>query len=909
MVEPDTQSDELPTQALAPGEHAAAGDGMAPGQRVGQFRIEALIGRGGMGEVYRATQLEPVQRTVAIKRLRMANPGSRQAAWFEVERQVLAQMQHPNIAQLFDAGSLPDGSAYLAMEYIDGEPLTRWCREHKVALRDRLDLFLQLLDGVQHAHQRGVIHRDLKPGNVLVTRVNGRPLPKLIDFGIAAASGSETSEVAGTADYMSPEQANPTLGALDVRSDLYSLGVLLHELLTGERPLQSSSQAGAHTRTTAPQAPSERLREMPGPVAGALAAELGVARTALLRLYRHELDWIVRRATARDRAQRYPSADAFAADLRAFLTQRPVLAHPPSRGYRLGKFLARNRLWVGSAGLVLLALIGGLGMALYGLQQAREQRALAEARARETAELAAFQQRMLRDVDLAGMGEQILSLAREQAARTPGFRAMPADGQATALRLLDLLDGIDLARSVLDSQLLARAEAVIERDFSGRPLLAAQLRETLAEVHDGLGNRERAAALHSAVVDVRRAELGPANAETLRARLRAANALLAAGQREAAGVQIEAVVEHRAGLDAALRPEFAMTRAEWHSQAGDYAAAEVLLADAAAQLRADTPAEQAFRLRSQWAVSLLRQGQRERAAEVIDAALAEAEAHLDGDDGALLDGLNAAVPIRAGSGDLQAALAVADRLHQRAIARYGHEHPFTLTQVNNRAVTLVRLERIEEAIPLLRDLVDARARQIGARHPQTLKSEGNLASALMRSVQDRERDAVRKERTAEAAERLRRVLAAREDLLGRDHPETLLSRASLASVLMHAGQPDEGLALASQVHAARVQRDGEAHPDTLDVLDLIGQIQLSAGDLEAARAAYSVVLEGRRAEHGDQSPATLQAAVGLYRSLPPGSSERQALRSGLLQALLLAPADELDPGLSRLRRELDLAGG
>ncbi|MCK7595589.1 serine/threonine-protein kinase [Pseudomarimonas salicorniae] len=906
--------DEFPTKALASAEPGSCGEGMAPGQRIGAFRIEALVGRGGMGEVYRAVQLEPVQRVVAIKRLRLAGAGSRQAAWFEVERQVLAQMQHPNIAQLFDAGSLPDSSAYLVMEFLDGEPLTGWCRSHRVSLRGRLDLFLQLLDGVQHAHQRGVIHRDLKPGNVLVTRVNGRPVPKLIDFGIAAAADSEGTEVAGTVDYMSPEQSNPALGSLDVRSDLYSLGVLLHELLTGERPLRSSSDPAAHTRTTGPQAPSERLREMPGPVAGALAAELGVGRGALLRLYRHELDWIVRRATAHDRADRYPSADAFAADVRAFLDHRVVAAHPPSRRYRMGKFLARHRLGVASAALAVAALLAGLGTALYGLQQAREQRMLAEARADENAQLAAFQQRMLRDVDLSAMGEQILSLAREQAGLTPGFRGMPESEQAAALRLLDLVDGIDLARRVLDSQLLDRAESAIDRDFAGRPLLASQLRETLAEVHDSLGNRARAAVLQREVAALRSDELGPADPATLRARVAAATALLAAGERDAAGDELEAAERARrtasAVLPADLAARLAMARAEWHSQGGDYAAASAGLAAAAAPL-ADAGGEPAlaFRLRAQWAGSLLREGRRDDAARVIDEALEAAEAELDQDDGALLDGLNAAVPIRAGTGDLEAALALSERLYARSVERFGQEHPFTLTQVNNRAVTLINLQRTEEAIPLLRGLVEARARQIGARHPQTIKAEANLASALMRSVQDREPDALRAQRSAESAQRLRRVLAAREDLLGREHPETLLSRASLASVLMHGGEMEEALRLARAVYDARRERHGPTHRDTIDVLDLLGQIHLAAGELSAAREAFAAVLAARRAEQGDEAFGTLSAAAGLYLSLPPDSPQGRSLREGLLQPVLDPPIEALPPPLQRTRRQLDAAAG
>lgn len=903
MSTQDTRSDELPTQALAPDSSASSADGMAPGERIGAFRIDALVGRGGMGEVYRATQLEPVQRTVAVKRLRVGGSGSRQAAWFEVERQVLAQMQHPNIAQLFDAGSLPDGSAYLVMEFIDGDPLTRWCRDNQVSLRQRLELFLQLLDGVQHAHQRGIIHRDLKPGNVLVTRVNGRPVPKLIDFGIAAAAGSESSEVAGTADYMSPEQADPTLGALDVRSDLFSLGVLLYELLTGERPFKDASSRAAHTRSTAPQAPSDRLREMPTPTASALMVELGVGKRVLMRLFRHELDWIVRRATATDRVDRYPSADAFAADIQAFLDGRVVQAHPPSRRYRIGRFLARHRLGVASAALVLAALLGGLATALYGLQQAREQRALAEARALDTAELAAFQQGMLSDIDLAAMGEQILASARDQAARTPGFQIMTEAQRESALRLLDLLDGIDLARGILDSQLLARAEAAIERDFASRPLLAAQLRETLAEVHDGLGASARAAALHEQVARVRDAQLGERHPDALRAWLDAADSLLAAGQRKAADDVLAHVETLADALPAPARPRLAMARAEWHNQGGRYAEAAALLGEVAGRVDADSlaPAE-LFRVRAQWASAVLRKGERDRAARIIDDAVAAAERALGAEDDALLEGLNAAVPIRAMTGDPEGALALSERLQSLAVERFGWEHPFSLTQLNNRAVTLVTLQRIEEAIPLLRQLVDARRRTIGTRHPQTLKAEANLASALVRSVQDSEPSALREARLGEAIGRLRQVLAARSDLLGSDHPETLMSRASLASMLTLAGQADEGLRLAEDVLDARLRVHSADQREVNNVRDLIGQIQLKRGDRAAARAQFEVALAARRADGGDRARSTRDTAVGLYLSLPRGSTERAALYDSLLAPMLAEDGAEDDPLVERLRR-------
>nr|MBP6626491.1 serine/threonine protein kinase [Arenimonas sp.] len=255
----------LPQRPAATIPTAGAAAVLAPGARLGHYRIESLLGRGGMGEVYRAEQLEPVRRTVALKLLHARRLDARHLAYFEIERQLLAQMKHPAIAQVYDAGATPDGFPYFAMEFIEGEPLTRFCEQHRLPLRERLELFIRVCEGVQHAHQKGVIHRDLKPGNILVSVVDCRPLPKIIDFGIATAAtrslaASEAQdglERAGTPDYMSPEQAGLEAGIeVDTRSDVYSLGVLLFELLAGRRPGAGlDTSAAPPTPPTSPRPP------------------------------------------------------------------------------------------------------------------------------------------------------------------------------------------------------------------------------------------------------------------------------------------------------------------------------------------------------------------------------------------------------------------------------------------------------------------------------------------------------------------------------------------------------------------------------------------------------------------------------------------------------------------------------
>ncbi|MCC6506279.1 MAG: serine/threonine protein kinase [Aquimonas sp.] len=887
---------DLATQALA----VPAVDGMASagqpwtaGMRLGDYRIESLIAAGGMGEVYRATQLQPVQRTVAIKRLKARQLDLRQRTWFELERQLLAQMQHPAIAQLFDAGTLDDGTPYLVMEYIDGVPLTRFCREQQLGLVQRVELFLQLLEGVQHAHQRGVIHRDLKPANVLVTG-RDRPLPKLIDFGIASAEGSADGQ-AGTPEYMSPEQSDTALGALDIRSDIYSLGVVLFELLTGERPARSSREIAAHTQSQPMTRASEGLAKRALGTQRQWATAMQMPLRHLARALRSELDWIVIRATALDRANRYSTVAAFADDLRRFLRRQPLAAHPGGRWYRARKFARRHVLALVSALSVLLALLLGLSMALLGLREAREQRSEAEARGRELQQVVGFQKRMLASLDPGALGQGILALQRDLVERTPAYRAMDADAQGSLQRVFDLTDPVDLARNVLDQQILQQALATIERDFAEQPGLAGELRGSVADTYEGIGNARMAADLLGELVSkhaASHAEHDPRSLETLG---RWIVALQASGQ-IAEAQQAAALADSRLDvLDSHTRQwiDLQFVLAQVDMDAGRFVEAERRLSSALQRQHLASLADNTAlrsKLLSRHALVLLRLNRVDEAGKQIEATLNA----LSTEEALTLEQmqiLNNVIPIRAEMGDIEGALEISERLYERSQVLLGREHPFSLLQLSNSGASLVRLQRYQEANEALRQVVELRDRVLGARHPLSLRARANFAASLARAVQDADPGPARTAALQEAVVLLREVVAARVDLLGERHPDTLQSIASVASVLGFLGDPSEALALVDGVVDIRTNDLGEGHPETLNVMELRGRLQAQAGWHQAARRDFLAVLSGRQSAYEIGHPQILAAAWNLT-GLPVSALTSDDI--ALLRDQIFAPLLQMD---------------
>jgi serine/threonine protein kinase/tetratricopeptide (TPR) repeat protein len=464
------------------------------GQRIGRYKLLERIGEGGFGEVYMAEQMEPVQRKVAFKIIKAGMDSRQIIARFEAEQQALALMDHPNIAKVFDAGTAETGRPYFVMELVRGISITSYCDQKRLSTADRLKLFIEVCHAVQHAHQKGIIHRDIKPSNVLVTLHDGKAVPKVIDFGISKALGQKLTDktiftgfaqLIGTPAYMSPEQAELSGLDMDTRSDIYSLGVLLYELLTGVTPFDKETMAKAGLdeirrmiRETDPPRPSTRVETM-GAKATEIAKDRHTEPEVLRKLVRGDLDWIVMKCLEKDRTRRYETTNGLASDIQHHLSNEPVVARPPSTVYRLEKLVRRNKVAVTATGAIAAAIIFGLVLSVYGLGNAERQRLRAETNEKSAqAEAAKSQQvaRILRDM-LKGVGPSV------------------ALGRDTGL-----------LREILDETADHFAS-----DLQQQPAVEAELCYTIGATYYDIGEYEKAESMHRRGLELRELAFGRTN--------------------------------------------------------------------------------------------------------------------------------------------------------------------------------------------------------------------------------------------------------------------------------------------------------------------------------------------------------------------------------------------------------------
>jgi len=482
-----------------PQTHTQPSPNEQPGCVIGRYKLREKIGEGGFGIVYLAEQQEPVKRRVALKIIKLGMDTRQVVARFEAERQALALMDHPNIAKVHDGGATDTGRLYFVMELVRGVPITHYCDENHLPTCERLRLFVQVCQAVQHAHQKGIIHRDLKPSNILVTVNDGLPVPKVIDFGVAKATQQELTEKTivtqfhhfiGTPAYMSPEQAEMTSLDIDTRSDIYALGVLLYELLTGKTPFDGKELLGSGLdamRTTIrekePPRPSTRLSTM---------AEADRTTTARLRkseppqlitLLRGDLDWIVMKALEKDRNRRYETANGLAADIKRHLDNEPVIARPPSTAYRLQKFIRRNKLQFAAAAFAVTVMILAVVVSSWQAVRASRERQVAKEQAKiakEQAEIA----RSVKDF----LTQQLLGTVNPF-----------IDPQPSAYKL----------------PLLAGIAQQLEGQFPDQPLIEAEIRYALGDAFKEIGEWAKSAAQFEKCLELRRRALTLNHSDTL----------------------------------------------------------------------------------------------------------------------------------------------------------------------------------------------------------------------------------------------------------------------------------------------------------------------------------------------------------------------------------------------------------
>ena len=803
-----------------------------PGSRIGPFTLLRQIGEGGFGVVFEAEQEQPVKRRVALKVIKLGMDTREVIARFDAERQALAMMEHPHIARVLDAGATDSGRPYFVMELVDGEPIASYCDQNRLSIDERLRLFEQVCEAVQHAHTKGVIHRDLKPNNVLVSTHDDKPFAKVIDFGIAKATSghltektlaTELDQIMGTPLYMSPEQASGSAD-IDTRSDIYSLGVILYELLTGTTPVEATSLRSAVfaeiqriIRDVEPPRPSVRLSQATT-TASTTATQRNSDPRKLARTVQGELDWIVMKAIEKERGRRYETANGLAMDLRRYLAAEPVLAAPASASYRLQKFVRRNKGAVAAGSLIAASLLVGIAGFAW---QAR----IAQARATELEQVSKFQAEMLGQVDPTEAGRLLSEDVRSRYAAALAKGNGPEAERATQIATFDAqwqqINATDAARDLIDRTILKPAVAAIDKQFNNQPQVDATLRQVLADRYVGLGLYDAALPLQQHALATRKRVLGEDKAETLTSINNLGELLYSQGKLGEAEVYFRESLEKRRKVLGELHPDTLISI-------------------------------------NNLGVVMVGQGKLSSAEPYIRESLEKTRRVLGEDHPDTLESINNLATVLME----QHKLREAESYFREALPKFrrvlGVDHQNSLLAINNLAAVLTQEGKQKEAESYYRESVERHRRVLGERHPETLLSLSGLGTLL-----------VNQGKLSEAEPYLSEALASSRQALGDEHPATLLNLRSMGSLLDLQGNYAEAEKLLAPFEAAnRRSFTGSNSYRLANFLKSLGNARKGLGKFASAEK-YLLEAQSIFAVRDPKDKSTLDSAraiIALYEA-------------------------------------------